>query len=105
MSDSDRAKFLKAQLERITKMAREAELLAQRGPTAMYEVYTTNADLEQVKVVFQTFHRDMAETKMFLLFRDSGYGTDYMLYNRESQEAEELCLTVRTKTLRGECQG
>ncbi len=71
----------------------------------LYEVYTTNADLEFVQVVHQGYVRDIAETKMFLLFRSSGYGKDFVLWNRTSLSIEASVFCTKTKQLRGECQG
>ena len=72
--------------------------------SVLYEVYATNADLEQVKLSFQSFDKDMAETKAYLLFRQSGYGISYMLLNRNTLDYECLLLSARDKFLRGECQ-
>lgn len=77
----------------------------QKPFSVLYEVFETNADLEQVKVVYQGYDRDMAETKMFLLFRASGYGTDFMLLNSEDRGKIEVAFSAKTKQLRGECQG
>lgn len=77
----------------------------QKPFSVLYEVYETNADLEQVRVVFQGYDRDMAETRMFHLFRSSGYGKDFMLLNSEDRGKIEVAFTVKTKALRGECLG
>lgn len=70
------------------------------------EVYETDADLstEPQNLKYQGFHRDMAETKMILLFRSSGYDKDYLLYNRTKQEVLMACLSTQTRNRRGECQ-
>jgi hypothetical protein len=73
--------------------------------SVLYEVYTTNADLEFVTVVHQGFDRDIAETKMYHLYRSSGYGKDFVLWNRYSQVIEASVFSSKTKQLRGECQG
>lgn len=73
--------------------------------SVIYEVYETNADLEILGLKFQGFHRDIAETKMFLLFRASGYGKDFVLWNRNKKEIEVSVFCAKTKQLRGECQG
>lgn len=77
----------------------------QKPFSVLYEVYETNADLEQVKPVFQGYDRDMAETKMFLLWRASGYGKDFMMSNSEDRGKIEYVFSAKTKQLRGECQG
>ena len=71
------------------------------------EVYETDADfsMESKNLKHQGMHADMAETKMMLLFRASGYGKDYLIYNRNKKEIVAFCLTSQTKRLRGECQG
>jgi hypothetical protein len=70
------------------------------------EVYETDADfsMESQNLKHQGFHLDIAETKMMLLFRASGYGKDYLIYNRNKQEILAFCLTSQTKRRRGECQ-
>ncbi len=82
---------------------------AQAPFSVLYAVYTTNADLELVKVVFQGYDRDMAETRMFHLFRSSAYETDFMLLGQILKtgkvEMTSYCFTEKTKHLRGECQG
>lgn len=77
----------------------------QKPFAVLYEVYTTNADLEFVTVVYQGFDRDMAETKMYLLFRSSGYEKDFVLWNRTSQVIEASVFSEKTRQLRGECRG
>lgn len=73
---------------------------------ALLEIYETDADLSQEKdkLRFQSYHRDMTETKAMLLFRASGYGKDFMIYNRKTRQIEMLLLTNATKAKRGECQ-
>ena len=73
--------------------------------SVLYEVFETNADLEEVRNVFQGFHRDMAETAMYMKFKASGYGKDFVLINRKSQEIECCCFTTKTAAIRNECQG
>ena len=70
------------------------------------EVYETDADftMEPKNLKHQGFHSDMAETKMMLLFRASGYAKDYLVYNRAKKEVVMACLTTQTKHRRGECQ-
>ena len=69
----------------------------------LYEVYTTNADLEHLVLVHQGFDRDLAETVMVKKFRESEYKGDFMLYDHSSQEALCLLFSERTKRLRSEC--
>jgi hypothetical protein len=73
---------------------------------ALLEIYETDADFSQErdKLRFQSYHRDMTETKAMLLFRASGYGKDFMVYNRKTGQIEMLLLTNATKAKRGECQ-
>lgn len=72
---------------------------------ALYEVYRTDADLTHIKLFHQGFNRDVAETKMYQLFRAACFDIDFLMYNRETQENEVLCLTEQTKRKRNECQG
>lgn len=74
----------------------------QKPFAVLYEVYTTNPDLEFVTVVFQGYDRDMAETKMYLLFRASGYGKDFVLWNSTAKVIEASVFTTETAALRGE---
>ena len=77
----------------------------QKPFSVLYSVWQTNADLEQVKLVYQGYVRDQAETKMFLLWRASGYGADFMMLNSEDLSKIETAFSTKTKMLRGECQG
>jgi hypothetical protein len=70
----------------------------------MFEVYETDADLTPNKKVFQNISRDLAETKTVQLFQASGYGKDFLVYNKKTMENVAACLTARTKRIRGECQ-
>lgn len=74
--------------------------------TDLLEIYETDADLSQEpgSLRFQSYHKDMAETKAMLLFRASGYGKDFMIYNRNTKQIVMLLLTNATKARRGECQ-
>ena len=73
--------------------------------STLYEVYETCPDLSQEKLVYQSFVRDIAETRMYFMFRASGYGKDFVLFNRKTKDIEVACFTAETKRLRGECQG
>lgn len=72
----------------------------------LYEVYQTDADLsmEDTAIRFQSYSRDQAETKAMMLFRDSGYGKDFLVYNRKDFTIPLLLLTDRTRGQLGECQ-
>ena len=73
---------------------------------ALLEVYETDADLymDPQLVKFQSFHRDIAQTKAMLMFRASGYDKDFLIYNRKTMQIEMILLTTATKVKRGECQ-
>jgi adenylate cyclase class IV len=87
-------------------LGRQVEILSARfDREAVLEVYETDADLTPGKLIYQGMHRDVAETKMCLAFRASGYEKDFLLYNRKTMDNEVLCLTNRTRALRGECLG
>jgi len=82
----------------------ETVMLIKRMYEVLYEVYTTNADLEHLTVVHQGFDRDIAETVMVKKFKQSEYMGDFILYNHYSQEMLCLLFSERTKRLRNECQ-
>ena len=73
-------------------------------PTDLFEVYTTNADQEQLVLVHQGFSRDLAESLMIKKFNQSSGLQDFMLYNRAKQDVVCECLTGRTLHLRNWCQ-
>lgn len=68
----------------------------------LYEVFETDVDLVEVKLIHQGFSRDIAESvmaKKFLLC----YGQrDYMLLNHYTQEMLAVLMSDRSKALRGE---
>jgi len=70
----------------------------------LYEVFETDADLLEGKLVHQGFSRDIAESKMVKCFQAAGYLGDYMLKNHFTQELLCACLSARSIYLRGECQ-
>jgi hypothetical protein len=73
-------------------------------PTDLFEVYTTNADQEQLVIKHQGFSRDIAETIMVKLFTIGGFADDLMLYNRTKSEVVCETLTNATLQQRGWCQ-
>lgn len=83
-------------------MAAEAALVA-AGLDTLYEIYSTDADENHGVLVHQGFSRDMAETKMYLMFRASGYATSYLMFNHKTQAHEIMCFTARDLLLRGQC--
>lgn len=70
-----------------------------------YSIIETNADLESVKTIRSGIHRDILDTTMVKSFAESGYSTDFMLYDSVTQEIVSLLLSNRSKLLRGECLG
>jgi hypothetical protein len=70
----------------------------------LYEVFETDADLLEGKLVHQGFCRDVAETKMVTLFMQGVCSQDYMLINHNTQEIVCKCFTAATLKKRGECQ-
>lgn len=103
---TDKGKSLQQMINQLNEEMRKLErLTAAFDRNTIWEVYETNADLQQLKLVHQGFDKDMAETKMVHLFNNSGYEQDYMLYNRATQQPMALLFSERTKQLRGECQG
>lgn len=70
----------------------------------LYEVFETDADLLEGKLVHQGFSRDIAETKMCKEFVASGFRGDYMLSNHYTHEPLALLLSDETRAKRGECQ-
>jgi hypothetical protein len=71
----------------------------------IYEVIETNADVEYCKLIYQTMHRDLAETIMNKAFKVAEFEKDFVVINRNSFDIVSYCFTERTKALRGECQG
>ena len=70
----------------------------------LYEVFETDADLLEGKLVHQGFSRDIAETKMFRVFYLCAGQKDYMLKNHNTQDLICMCFTADTIAKRGECQ-
>jgi hypothetical protein len=70
----------------------------------LYEVFETDADLLEGKLVHQGFSRDIAETKMFRVFYLCAGQKDYMLKNHYTQDLLSACLCSETLSKRGECQ-
>jgi hypothetical protein len=98
--------LIKGLHDRLYKALRELETSVSKLNTErLYEVYHTNADLEQLNLVWQGFDRDIAESFMVRRFKESFYSQDFMLYNHTAQEPLCLLFSEHTKRLRGECQG
>jgi hypothetical protein len=70
----------------------------------LYEVFETDADLLELKLVHQGFSRDIAESKMVKLFKENYLVLDYMLVNHYTHEPIALLLSDETIAKRGECQ-
>ena len=77
----------------------------QEPDSVYYEVFETNADLEELDVVFDGFDRDIAESVMYKKFNEAQFQKDFMLYNHQTQSVEVACFTEKTKGYRNECQG
>lgn len=73
-----------------------------RGLGALLEVYSTNHEDVQGELLYQGYHRDVAETKMMLEFRKTGYSVSFLLFNRATQMVDARCLTDEAKALRCE---
>lgn len=69
----------------------------------LYEVFETDADLLEGKLVHQGFSRDIAESKTVKCFTDSDWSKDYMLMNHTTQELIFVCFSTKTLIKRGEC--
>jgi hypothetical protein len=70
----------------------------------LYEVFETDADMLEGKLVHQGYSRDIAETAMVKFFTSSAYEQDYMLVDHNKQEVLCACLSARSISIRGECQ-
>lgn len=70
----------------------------------LYEVFETDADFLEGKLVHQGFSRDIAESKMLRVFYLCAGQKDYMLKNHYTQDLVSVCLTAETTIKRGECQ-
>lgn len=68
-----------------------------------YQVWLTNADLEQIECVHTGKGRDIAESIMVKLFKSGCCTEDYMLWQTGGQEPVALLFSARTQYLRGEC--
>ena len=70
----------------------------------LYEVFETDADFLEGKLIHQGFSRDIAESKMCKTFAKGGGQSDYMLKNHYTQDLLCACLCSETLAKRGECQ-
>lgn len=68
----------------------------------LYEVFETDIDYTEIKLIHQGFHRDIAETVMDREFFKHRGQRDYMLVNHGTQDVIGLLLSDQTKALRGE---
>jgi hypothetical protein len=105
---SDHARQIKAQLvllnQIILETARKLEMQAVDVST-IYEVYESDSDLVEGKLLFQTLSRDLAESKALSLFKDSyGEGKDFIVYNRKIRETILILLCDASAAKRGECR-
>lgn len=103
---TDKGKSLQQMVNQLNAEMRKLEILTSKfDHDTIWEVYKTNADIEQLELVHQGLDRDIAESKMTRLFAASGYEQDLMLHNRKTQMPMALLFSERTKQARGECQG
>lgn len=70
----------------------------------LYEVFETDADFLEGKLVHQGFSRDIAESVMCKTFAKGGGQQDYMLVNHYTHDLLCACFTSDTLSKRGECQ-
>lgn len=70
-----------------------------------YAVIRTNADYEEVEVMFENFDRDIAESKAVKFFKASGFNHDFMVMDRKTFEVVGEICSEKTRNLRGECRG
>jgi hypothetical protein len=91
--------------QRIRNLLRGVEVKkATFDRSTLWEVFTTNTDLEAIKVVHQGYHKDIAVTVMFNQFINSQCMVDFMLVPHSGNSDHILCLSDRSKRARGETQ-
>jgi len=78
---------------------------AQKPKSVLYKLYETNADLEQVALVFSGYHKDIAETVLWKVFKAADYEKDFYIIDSNTWEIVSMIFSARTSKLRGECQG
>lgn len=81
------------------------QILATQEPKHVYQVWQTNADLENVILCYRGPSLDWAESLALKLLAESAYTVDYMVYCESTQEILAYAFSERTKSIRGECQG
>ena len=81
------------------------QMFAAQEPQRVYQVWQTNADLENVILCYRGVSLDWAESLAVKLLKDSDYTVDYMVYCVTTQEIIAYAFSERTKSIRGECQG
>jgi hypothetical protein len=79
-----------------------AMALEAAGLGANLEVYSTDHEDVRGELLYQGYHRDVAETKMMLEFRKTGYSVSFLIFNRATQKVDARCLTEAAKALRCE---
>ena len=92
-------------LNMLTLMAQINQMLAQQEPNRVYQVWQTNADLENVILCYRGVSLDWAESLALKLLAESAYTVDYMVYCTSTQEIIAYAFSEHTKRLRGECAG
>lgn len=78
---------------------------AQKPNSVHYKIYETNADLEALKFIYGNYHRDIAETKLWNLFKESDYEKDFYVINADTLDIVSYIFSAKTAKNRGECQG
>lgn len=95
----------KYNLDMMALMNRINELISERMPNRVYQVWQTNADLENVILCYRGPSLDWAESLALKLLAESAYTVDYMVYCTTTQEIIAYAFSEQTKLIRGECQG
>ena len=96
---SDLAKRLQAQL-------RELEIVAAKfNLERLFEVYETDTDLSMGRLLFQGFHKDIAESVFVRTVNKTGGEQDLMLFEHSKNDIVALHLSPKSKQRRGECMG
>ena len=92
---------LDAAIQKLMEANAQLKRLDEHGT---YDVFETNADLEQLELVFSSASLDLAETVAANKFIQGELETDYMLIKRNGQEPISLMLSSHTLRLRNEDQ-
>lgn len=73
-----------------------------RSLDALLEVYSTDHTEVHGELLYQGYHRDIAETKMMLEFRKTGYQVSFLVFNHKTNANEALCFSENDRAARND---